>query len=135
MHLAIDAFGLPSPVVERPPLNQAPFGRCTRHVVGNGRGAARFLGETGVYALSVGGGVLSSASTVASAANLSTAGSLSARVAGHSAIIASVASAMVDLPLVSRFGRDARLTRRVALFIASIAALGAIGVVADLLLP
>ncbi|HEY8794002.1 MAG TPA: MgtC/SapB family protein [Gemmatimonadaceae bacterium] len=97
--------------------------------------AARFLGETGVYALSVGGGVLSSASTVASAANLSTAGSLSARVAGHSAIIASVASAMVDLPLVSRFGRDARLTRRVALFIASIAALGAIGVVADLLLP
>jgi uncharacterized membrane protein (DUF4010 family) len=93
--------------------------------------AERWLGESGLYALSVAGGVVSSASTVASAANLATAGSLTASVAGHSAIIASVASALVDLPLVSRFGRDAQLTRRAAIFIGGIALLGAAGVVAD----
>lgn len=97
--------------------------------------AERYLGEAGLYALSVAGGVVSSASTVASAANLATAGSLTARIAGHSAIIASVASAIVDLPLVSRFGGDARLTRRTALFIGTITALGALGVLAELFIP
>lgn len=97
--------------------------------------AERYLGEAGLYVLSVAGGVVSSASTVASAANLATAGLLSARIAGHSAIIASVASAIVDLPLVSRFGGNARLTRRTALFISTITALGALGVLAELLIP
>jgi uncharacterized membrane protein (DUF4010 family) len=96
--------------------------------------AERYLGAGGLYVISVAGGVVSSASTVASAANLATAGSLSARVAAHSAIIASIASALVDLPLVSRFGRNARLTRRTAVLIGSVALLGAIGVAADLFL-
>jgi uncharacterized membrane protein (DUF4010 family) len=97
--------------------------------------AERFLGETGLYALSAAGGVVSSASTVASAANLATAGALSARIAGHSALIATVTSALVDLPLVSRFGRDARLTRRATVLIGSIILLGAVGVAAELLIP
>jgi uncharacterized membrane protein (DUF4010 family) len=96
--------------------------------------AQRLLGEPGLYVLSVAGGVLSSASTVASAANLATAGSLAARVAGHSAIIASIASALVDLPLISRFGRDASLTRRSAIYLGGTALLGAIGIVADFFL-
>ena len=96
--------------------------------------AQRLLGEPGLYVLSVAGGVLSSASTVASAANLATAGSLAARVAGHSAIIASIASALVDLPLISRFGRDASLTRRSAMYLGGTALLGAIGIVADFFL-
>jgi uncharacterized membrane protein (DUF4010 family) len=97
--------------------------------------AERFLGESGLYVFSAAGGIVSSASTVASAANLATAGSLTARVAGHSAIIATIASALVDLPLIARFGRDARLTRRVAVLIASLVALGAIGVAAEVFLP
>jgi uncharacterized membrane protein (DUF4010 family) len=97
--------------------------------------AERFLGEGGLYAISAAGGIVSSASTVASAANLATAGALSARVAGHSAIIATVASALVDLPLVARFGRHPRLTRRVALLFGTIAALGAIGIAAEFFLP
>ncbi|HEV7704448.1 MAG TPA: MgtC/SapB family protein [Gemmatimonadaceae bacterium] len=97
--------------------------------------AERFLGEGGLYVFSAAGGVVSSASTVASAANLATAGSLTARVAGHSAIIATVASALVDLPLIARFGRDARLTRRVAGLIATVTLLGAIGVAAEFFLP
>ena len=97
--------------------------------------AERFLGEGGLYVFSAAGGIVSSASTVASAANLATAGSLTARIAGHSAIIATVASALVDLPLIARFGRDARLTRRVAGLIATVTLLGAIGVAAELFLP
>jgi len=89
--------------------------------------AQRLLGEAGLYVLSIAGGVVSSASTVASAANLATAGSLSTRVAAHSAIIASVASALVDLPLISRFGRNGTLTRRAAVLIGTIAALGIAG--------
>ena len=66
--------------------------------------AERFLGEGGLYVFSAAGGIVSSASTVASAANLATAGSLTARVAGHSAIIATVASELVDLPLIAVSG-------------------------------
>ena len=97
--------------------------------------AERYLGEGGLYVLSAAGGIVSSASTVASAANLATAGSLTARVAGHSAIIATIASALVDLPLIARFGRDARLTRRVAMLMITLAVLGAIGVAAEFFLP
>jgi len=93
--------------------------------------AQRFLGESGLYVVSAAGGVVSSASTVASAANLATAGALSARVAGHSAIIATIASALVDLPLISRFGRDAKLTRRVTVLIGAITLLGALGAAAE----
>jgi uncharacterized membrane protein (DUF4010 family) len=96
--------------------------------------AERFLGEGGLYVLSAAGGIVSSASTVASAANLATAGSLTARIAGHSAIIATIASALVDLPLIARFGRDARLTRRVTLLIGTITVLGALGVAAEIFL-
>jgi uncharacterized membrane protein (DUF4010 family) len=95
--------------------------------------AARLLGEGGLYALSAVGGMVSSASTVASTANLATAGSLTPFVAGTSAVIASVASSVVDLPLISRFGRDKRLTRRSALLVIVIALLGAAGVVVSML--
>lgn len=95
--------------------------------------AERLLGESGLYAVSAVGGVVSSASTVASAANLATAGSLTPFVAGTSAVIASIASAIVDLPLIARFGRDARLTRRAALLVVLIIVLGAVGVAVEML--
>jgi uncharacterized membrane protein (DUF4010 family) len=96
--------------------------------------AQRLLGEGGLYAVSVAGGMISSASTVASSANLATAGALSPLVAGISAIIASMASAMVDLPVIARVGRDARLTRRAALLVVVLALLGGAGVALELLL-
>jgi len=95
--------------------------------------AERLLGEGGLYVVSAAGGVVSSASTVASAANLATAGSLPPLVAGISTIIASIASAVVDLPVIARFGRDARLTRRAALLVVVLAVLGAAGVAVELL--
>ena len=96
--------------------------------------AQRLLGEAGLYVVSVAGGVVSSASTVASAANLAAAGTLAARIAGTSAIIATITSAVVDLPLIARFGHDAALTRRTARLITAIGMLGAAGVIADFFL-
>jgi uncharacterized membrane protein (DUF4010 family) len=96
--------------------------------------AQRAFGQTGFYLVSFFGGFVSSASAVASAANLAAAGTLSASVAGNGAIIASLASAAVNLPLVVRIGRTPALTRRVAVVIATIILLGAAGVLIPSLL-
>jgi len=40
---------------------------------------------------------------------------------------------VVDLPLIARFGRDARLTRRAALLVVVLAVLGGAGIAVELL--
>ncbi|MEO7987249.1 MAG: DUF4010 domain-containing protein [Gemmatimonadales bacterium] len=90
--------------------------------------AQRKLGHGGFYLVSFFGGFVSSASAVASAANLAAAGTLPPAVAGTGAIIASLASAAVNLPLVVRIGRTPALTRRVAIVIVLIILLGVAGV-------
>ncbi|MGH7499692.1 MAG: MgtC/SapB family protein [Gemmatimonadales bacterium] len=96
--------------------------------------AHRALGQGGFYLVSFLGGFVSSASAVASAANLAASGQLSPSVAGTGVIIASLASAAVNLPLVGRIGRTPALTRRVAIVIAAIILLGALGVLVQPLL-
>jgi len=96
--------------------------------------AERALGEAGFYAVSALGGLVSSASAVASAANLASTGTLSPMVAGVGAIVASLASALVNLPIVSRVARDRRLTRRVAVVIGGLLLVAALGVGAQLLM-
>jgi uncharacterized membrane protein (DUF4010 family) len=93
--------------------------------------ALRAVGHGGFYAVSVVGGVISSASATAAAANLAAAGTLPARVAGTGAILASVTSAIVNLPIVARLARDRALTRRLAWVLTGVALLGAIGVAAQ----
>ncbi len=61
------------------------------------------LGHFGFYAISVLGGIVSSASAVAVAAALATAGKVSSDVAGTGAVLASLASASVNVLLVARF--------------------------------
>jgi uncharacterized membrane protein (DUF4010 family) len=87
------------------------------------------LGQVGFYAVSVIGGVVSSASAVASAANLAGSGKLSAHVAGIGAILASLTSALVNLPIVARLGGDRALTRRLAWVLGGVVLLGAVGAV------
>jgi uncharacterized membrane protein (DUF4010 family) len=91
--------------------------------------AQRLLGQFGFYAVSLIGGAVSSASAVASAANLATAGTLPARVAGTGAILASAMSALINLPLVARLAKDRVLTSRIAWALGSIVLLGAVGAV------
>lgn len=92
--------------------------------------AQRVFGEGGFYGVSLVGGLISSASAVASAANLAALGTISPQVAAIGAVIASVMSALVNLPLVARFGRNRVLTRRVAWVLVGMAVLGLVGSVA-----
>lgn len=75
---------------------------------------ARFLGRFGFLALSVLGGTVSSASATAAAATMAIQGKLSPDVAGVATVFASIASALVNLPLVQRRTRNKRLTRTLA---------------------
>jgi uncharacterized membrane protein (DUF4010 family) len=89
--------------------------------------AQRALGQAGFYAVSAVGGVVSSASAVASAANLAAAGTLPPQVAGNGAIIASAMSALINLPLVAHLAQDRALTLRIAWVLGGIVLLGAVG--------
>jgi uncharacterized membrane protein (DUF4010 family) len=71
---------------------------------------ARFLGKYGFLALSLLGGVVSSASTTAAAATMAVHGKLSPQVAGVATVFASISSALVNLPLVRRQTQDKRLS-------------------------
>jgi hypothetical protein len=56
-------------------------------------------------------------------------------VAGTGAVLASLASALVNLPLVARIAHERPLTRRLALALGLVVVLGAVGAVAAILLP
>jgi uncharacterized membrane protein (DUF4010 family) len=75
---------------------------------------ARYLGKFGFLALSLLGGTVSSASTTAAAATMAIHGKLSADVAGVATVFASIASALVNLPLIQRQSHNKRLTRTLA---------------------
>jgi len=91
----------------------------------------RLLGQFGFYAVSLIGGAVSSASAVASAANLSAAATLPPRTAAVGAVIASAVSALVNLPLVARLAQNRALTGRIARALGAIVLLGAAGAVAQ----
>jgi len=91
--------------------------------------AQRVLGHWGFYAVSVAGGIVSSASAVASAANLAAAGTLSPQVAGIGAVWASAASAIVNLPLVARLAKDRVLTWKLTWVLGGIVVLGVLGAI------
>jgi uncharacterized membrane protein (DUF4010 family) len=94
----------------------------------SGKLAQRQFGEWGVYATSVFGGLVSSASAVAAAATLSANGTVSAQTAGVSAVIASLISVFSNWPLVMR-ARHRELTRRLGIVLAVIILLGIAGLI------
>jgi uncharacterized membrane protein (DUF4010 family) len=96
--------------------------------------ANRALGQAGFYAVSVIGGTVSSASAVASAGTLAARGAVEPAVAGAGAVLASVASAVVHVPVVARATHDRGLTRRVAVAIGAVVAAAAVGTGVQLLL-
>jgi uncharacterized membrane protein (DUF4010 family) len=87
------------------------------------------------YAVSFVGGLVSSASAVASAGVLAQSGTLPSDVAGRGAVIAALASALVNLPLVARIAHERPLTRRIALALGLIVAIGATGAIMGWLFP
>jgi uncharacterized membrane protein (DUF4010 family) len=97
--------------------------------------AQRWVGQWGFYGVSLAGGLVSSASSVASAGALAREGALAAGVAGTGAIIASLASALVNLPLVARVARERPLTRRTSFALILIVVVGIVGTALGWLLP
>ena len=91
--------------------------------------AQRVLGQPGFYAVSLLGGLISSASAVASAATLVLHGTITPQEAGIGAVLASLVSALVNLPLVARLGHDRQLTNRVAWVLGAIVGVGVIGII------
>jgi uncharacterized membrane protein (DUF4010 family) len=107
----VRSLRLDSPVSLRHVLN---FGALFILMEVVGTIGARYLGKFGFLALSLLGGTVSSASTTAAAATMAIHGKLSPDVAGVATVFASIASALVNLPLVQRQSHNKQITRTLA---------------------
>ncbi|MCY1022450.1 MgtC/SapB family protein [Pyxidicoccus sp. MSG2] len=92
-----------------------------------GTAGQSLLGHAGFYAVSAVGGLVSSASAVASAASLCAHGLLTPTIAGVGAIIASLASAAVNFVLVARVSGQRPLTLRLGWALGMVVVLGLVG--------
>jgi len=72
----------------------------------------RYLGKLGYLGISAIGGLVSSASTSAAAANMVSNGQMQPVLAGEGVVLASVASALINLPIVHRNAPNRTVLRR-----------------------
>jgi uncharacterized membrane protein (DUF4010 family) len=93
--------------------------------------ALRLLGQSGLYAVSAVGGLVSSSSAVASVAGLAARGTVSANVAGLSAVLAALSSLAIGIPIVARLAGDRMLVRKVIVARVILCGLGIAGAVAQ----
>jgi uncharacterized membrane protein (DUF4010 family) len=92
---------------------------------------ARLFGSFGLMATGVFGGLVSSASTTAAAATMAMHGKISPALAGSVAIVSSLASAIVNLPIVWRTIKDNAILKKLTLEISIVVGTGLIIVVLD----
>ena len=78
--------------------------------------AQRHLGKIGFLGISVLGGLVSSASTSAAAANMVGHQQMRAVVASEGVVLASVASALINLPILYRNVKNPGLLKRLSVF-------------------
>lgn len=116
---------LQSPFSLKSALN---FGLVFAVITVIGSVAQSLLGVFGLYAVSFAGGMVSSSSTAASAANLVSVGQIAPVEAGSAVVISSIASALVILPLVWRGSGSHILGRRVATVILLMMVATAVGI-------
>jgi uncharacterized membrane protein (DUF4010 family) len=84
----------------------------------------RHLGKFGFLGISILGGLVSSAGTAAAAANMVAHGQLQPGVAGSGVVLASLASALINLPIIQRQANNPVLTRRLTTLTVALAILG-----------
>jgi uncharacterized membrane protein (DUF4010 family) len=106
---AASGIQLESPVSLRRVLSFGALFLCIQTVSTLGE---RYLGKFGFLGISVLGGLVSSASTSAVAANMVARGQIEAALAGQGVVLASVASALINLPIIHRIAKNPALTRR-----------------------
>lgn len=91
----------------------------------------RAFGGNGLLVTSFFGGLVSSASAAAAAATMARHGNISPSVAGSAVVLASLSSALVNLPIVWRIIKDKVIVRRLALQMLTIVAAGIAAVILD----
>lgn len=94
----------------------------------------RYLGKFGFLGISILGGLVSSASTSAAAANMVGHGQVQVTLAGEGVVLASVASALVNLPIIQRNANNPALARRLTVITALLSVVGIIVLVVQELL-
>jgi uncharacterized membrane protein (DUF4010 family) len=90
--------------------------------------AHRSLGVYGFYAISIAGGLISSASAVAAAGIAAAHHEVSFPVAANGAVFASLTSVLINIPLVARAGGQPGLTKALARTLVIVIASGILGV-------
>jgi uncharacterized membrane protein (DUF4010 family) len=100
-----------------------------------GAAGQKLAGQAGFYVVSVLGGLVSSASAVASGATLAAHGQVTPSLAAVGAVLASLASAAVNVVLVARVSGNRQLNLRLAAGMAVVVFLGVLGAVMQARLP
>jgi uncharacterized membrane protein (DUF4010 family) len=90
--------------------------------------AQRYAGAASFYFVSALGGLLSSGSSIASAATLINHGEISVRTGVNGIVISSVVSILINIPLVSRLAAPAGFRRRLMLALGLIGLAGCAGI-------
>jgi uncharacterized membrane protein (DUF4010 family) len=93
--------------------------------------AQRSFGSASFYFVSAAGGLLSSASSIASAATLIGKHEVPAATGVNGVVVSSVTSILVNIPLVRKMSADPSFRRRVSLALIAVAAAGLVGVAAN----
>lgn len=102
----------------------AAFGLLFLIIEISGKLAERYLGHLGFLVVSVIGGLVSSASTTATAAIMAARGQLQPEVAAVAVVLCSVSSTLVNLPIVYHQTRQKRLTGSLVVLSLVMVALG-----------
>jgi uncharacterized membrane protein (DUF4010 family) len=89
--------------------------------------AQRSLGVFGFYAVSIAGGLLSSASAVAAAGTAAAHHQVSLPVAANGAVLAALTSVFINIPIVARAGGQPGLTKALARSLLIVIAFGVFG--------
>ncbi len=92
---------------------------------------AQRFGSFGFLAVALIGGMVSSASTAAAAAHLAAHGELSPQLAATGAVLSSITSALVNIPILQRETNRSDLSTRLVWITLGIAAVGLIAVVSE----
>jgi len=129
-HPAPDSGGIPVLSLESPfkLLAALKFGLVflTLNIVG--ALAQRHFGPASFYFVSVAGGLLSSASSIASAATLISHHELSVSTGVNGVILSSLTSILINVPLIRSITRETSFKRKASFALALIAVFGLIGV-------
>jgi uncharacterized membrane protein (DUF4010 family) len=99
-----------------------------------GTAAARWLGNSGVLLVSVVGGLVSSASTTAAAANMTTHGRITPLQAGIAVVLTSIASTAMNLPIIRRHVKERSVVHSIVIATALQAAIGIAAIAVQVLL-